>query len=104
MLIVCLCLVAVCVLQVLQDCQEMMTDSALVTFIEGVVKEMSTAFVKILKGKRFTEWGGMKLRQQVKRSVKIRGADAELVVARPHATLLLIVSTPFTPLTSPLPT
>lgn len=53
-------------LQVLQDCQEMMTDSALVTFIEGVVKQMSAALVKILKGKRFTEWGGMKLRQQVK--------------------------------------
>ena len=49
----------------LQDCQDMMTDTALVTFIEGVVKQMSAAFVKVLKGKRFTEWGGIKLRQQV---------------------------------------
>jgi hypothetical protein len=52
--------------KVLRDCQASMTDTALVVFVERVVAKLSPALVKALKTKRFSEWGAMKLRQQVR--------------------------------------
>lgn len=52
--------------KVLRDCQASMTDTALVVFVERVVAKLSPALVKALETKRFSEWGAMKLRQQVR--------------------------------------
>lgn len=52
--------------RVLRDCQRSMTDTALVVFVERVVRHLAPALVAALRQKRFTEWGAMKLRQQVR--------------------------------------
>lgn len=52
--------------KVLRDCQASMTGSALVVFVERVATSLSPALVDALRGKRFSEWGGLKLRQQVR--------------------------------------
>jgi hypothetical protein len=52
--------------RVLRDCQRSMTDTALVVFVERVVRQLVPALVQALKAKRFTDWGAMKLRQEVR--------------------------------------
>lgn len=52
--------------KVLQDCQASMTETALVAFVERVVKQLTPALIESLKGKRFSEWGALKVRQQVR--------------------------------------
>lgn len=52
--------------RVLRDCQRSMTDTALVVFVERVVRQLAPALVRTLRGKRFSEWGALKLRQQVR--------------------------------------
>ena len=43
-----------------------MTGSALVVFIERVATSLSPALVEALQTKRFSEWGALKIRQQVR--------------------------------------
>jgi len=43
-----------------------MTGSALVVFIERVATSLSPALVQALQNKRFSEWGALKIRQQVR--------------------------------------
>lgn len=52
--------------RVLRDCQRSMTETALVVFVERLVRQLAPALVAALKHKRFSEWGAMKLRQQVR--------------------------------------
>lgn len=52
--------------RVLRDCQRSMTDTALVVFVERVVRHLAPALLAALRQKRFSEWGAMKLRQQVR--------------------------------------
>ena len=52
--------------KVLRDCRASMTGSALVVFVERVATKLSPALLQALKGKRFSEWGSLKLRQQVR--------------------------------------
>jgi len=52
--------------KVLRDCQASMTGSALVVFIERVATSLSPALVQALQNKRFSEWGALKIRQQVR--------------------------------------
>lgn len=52
--------------KVLRDCQARMTGSALVVFIERVATSLSSALMEELKAKRFSEWGALKVRQQVR--------------------------------------
>jgi len=52
--------------KVLRDCQASMTGSALVVFIERVATSLSPALVQALQIRRFSEWGALKIRQQVR--------------------------------------
>ena len=52
--------------RVLRDCQRSMTDTALVVFVERVVRQLAPALARTLMAKRFTDWGALKLRQQVR--------------------------------------